>query len=73
MHYRAVRHDGAIVEGRLQAAGREEALRLLESEGLRPIAVTDSAVSTGTRVHGLWARPDRDKRLPHRVVEEFTR
>lgn len=47
--YKALQADGKIVEGRIQASGREEALRLLESQRMRPISVMESVGGFGER------------------------
>jgi type II secretory pathway component PulF len=41
--YKAVQLDGSITEGNLDAGGRQEAFRQMESKGLRPISLNESA------------------------------
>ena len=40
-HYRALRPDGGITEGEIDAGGRPEAFRQMESRGLRPISLRE--------------------------------
>jgi type IV pilus assembly protein PilC len=39
--YRAIQLDGKISEGKLEAGGRQEAFRQMESQGLRPIVLRE--------------------------------
>src|SRR4029079_12791178 len=39
--YRALQADGSIAEGKLEAGGRQEAFRQMESKGLRPITLAE--------------------------------
>ncbi|KAB2671271.1 MAG: type II secretion system F family protein [Verrucomicrobia bacterium] len=41
-HYRALQPNGSVAEGRLDAGNRTEALRLIESKGLRPIRLDEN-------------------------------
>ena len=41
--YKALQADGSIAQGQLEAGGRPEALRAMESRGLRPIALARRA------------------------------
>lgn len=72
MYYRALREDGSIVEGRLEASGRQEAIRQLEQDGLRPISVTDDARPASTSGSG-WMSGGKSQRVPAHAVEEFMR
>jgi type II secretory pathway component PulF len=40
-HYKALAADGTTTEGRLEAGGRAEAFRLIESQSLRPISLKE--------------------------------
>lgn len=85
LQYRALREDGTIVEGRLDASGRQEALRQLARDGLRPILVTDDAAPEAGPAHNPSSRggvstPAKQssllsggRRVPPHVVEEFMR
>src|SRR4051812_41503542 len=39
--YKALLVDGSIAEGEIEAGGRHEAFRQMESRGLRPISLAD--------------------------------
>src|SRR5436190_2042289 len=39
--YKAIQTDGSIAEGKLEAGGRQEAFRQMESKGLRPITLAE--------------------------------
>src|SRR4051812_13821668 len=39
--YRALQSDGTIAEGQLEAGGRQDAFKQMESRGLRPINVAE--------------------------------
>ncbi len=74
MRYRAIRSDGTIVEGRLAASGRQEALRLLDRDGLRPIEIAEDTAAPATAP----ANPTRvsfgaRRKVPPHVIEEFMR
>ena len=40
-HYRALQADGKIAEGQIEAGGRAEAFRQIESQSLRPISLKE--------------------------------
>ncbi len=65
--YRALRADGSIATGTLDAGGRLDAIRSLERQGLEPIDLREGAsvVATG------GAR--QSKRVSARTLENFTR
>lgn len=68
--YRAIQSDGSIVEGRLEAGSRAEALSGIESRGFTPIHVAESASESGkSSLSSLW----NSKKIPHRQLEGFTR
>ncbi len=75
--YRALQSDGAIAEGALEAPGRQEAMRLLEGRGLRPIGLTEAGGGPGLQTRHVGqespTQPVARKKLPFRVVENFTR
>jgi len=39
--YKAIQTNGAIAEGEIEAGGRQDAFRLMEERGLRPIKVAE--------------------------------
>ena len=47
--YKAVQGDGAIAQGQLEAAGRAEAFRQMEGQGLRPISLAERAASSAAK------------------------
>ena len=53
--YRALQADGSIAEGELEAGGRQEAFRQMESRGLRPIRLAErngaNGAATATAKH----------------------
>src|SRR4051794_15697522 len=40
-HYRAIQPDGKIAEGQLEAGGRVDAFRQMETKGLKPISLNE--------------------------------
>jgi type II secretory pathway component PulF len=70
--YKAIQASGAVAEGRIEVAGRQEAFRQLEQRGLKPISLTEAANGAEPgRIASLASR--RRKRVPHRALENFTR
>ncbi|MDK2971064.1 MAG: ral secretion pathway protein [Candidatus Sumerlaeota bacterium] len=72
--YKAFSETGQMTEGRVDAPGRREALRLLEERGLRPVRVEDAAGRPAESETGGW---DPLAMLRGRVTardrEQFTR
>ncbi len=54
--YRALRSDGAVTEGEIDAGGRPEAFRQMESRGLRPISLRERGNGKGPAPKSLFAR-----------------
>jgi type IV pilus assembly protein PilC len=52
--YRALQSNGAIAEGQIEAGGRQEAFRLMEDKGLRPVSLAEKANGKARKVE---ARP----------------
>jgi type II secretory pathway component PulF len=48
--YRALRSNGAIAEGQIEAGGRQEAFRLMEIQGLRPVSLAERANGKARKV-----------------------
>lgn len=70
--YRVLKSDGTLADGHLEAQGRQDALRTLESRGFTPVALTEvQAAAAGSPAKGSW--PWLSKRVPHRELENFTR
>lgn len=47
--YKALQGNGAVAEGKLEAAGRPEAFRHMESLGLRPISLLEATAAAASR------------------------
>jgi type II secretory pathway component PulF len=70
--YKALEAGGAVNAGRLEAGGRQEAMRLLETRGLTPVRL-DEVTGDGTaREGGIAAWWRRDK-VSFGALEDFTR
>lgn len=83
--YKALQLDGALVEGRLDASNRQEAMRQVEGRGLKPVRLTETAVaarpndasgdtageSGGGLLGGLKLAPS--PKITPRMLENFTR
>lgn len=48
--YRALQSNGAIAEGQIEAGGRQEAFRLMEIQGLRPVSLAERANGKARKV-----------------------
>lgn len=79
--YRAANAAGAVVDGRLEAAGREAALRQLRAQGLTPLKVEEAVAASPARIKAAKgveeAGPkrrlfDRDTGPGHLEVHNFT-
>jgi type II secretory pathway component PulF len=76
--YKALQTDGAVAEGVLEAAGRQEAFRQMEGLGLRPVSLSEKA-GEGEKGPGLpLAVPalpfgKGSKRISAKALENFTR
>lgn len=82
--YKALQPQGGIAEGQIEAAGRQEAFRLMERRGLRPISLTERGNGQLKAKPGLATaapEPPRrfslglagSKRISGRALENFTR
>jgi type II secretory pathway component PulF len=87
--YRALQTDGAIAEGQIEAGGRQEAFRLMEGRGLRPISLAEQAGGNGKggtklKPAGAAVPPDGSpvpfrltlggaRKVSTRILENFTR
>jgi type II secretory pathway component PulF len=79
--YKAVQPDGALVEGAIDAGGRQQAMVELERRGLRPVRLAEQsapaapAARTGT-VGGaarFWSLGGGSRRISPTLLENFTR
>src|SRR3974390_3529157 len=77
--YRALQANGAVAEGQLEAAGRQEAFRQMEGLGLKPISLAEKAAAaakqrpTLTASLGSFAQFKRTPKVSGRALENFTR
>jgi type II secretory pathway component PulF len=67
--YKALRADGSVMAGQLEAGGRQEAFAALDRQGLRPIDLLDGAVAAGA----AQERHGRPGRVTAKALEAFTR
>ena len=76
--YKAVEPNGAVSEGRIDAAGRQDAARIIELRGLSPVRLTETvtaapASSSGFKLSLGGARRWQSNRVPFAALEDFTR
>jgi type II secretory pathway component PulF len=83
--YKALQTDGAIAEGQIEAGGRQEAFRVMEGRGLRPISLAERGNGNGkAKAAGAQAPVNgksvsfnlsmgRSKKISSRTLENFTR
>ena len=77
--YRALRADGKMADGVLEAAGRPDALRQMEILGLRPVNVAEKASSAPRKNGSAPAAPGNfsfrfeSKKVSAKELENFTR
>jgi type II secretory pathway component PulF len=70
--YRALKPDGSIAEGNIEAGGRQEVFRQLDQLGFSPVEITERAQSHAER------RPHfqlswKSKKVSFSALENFTR
>ena len=78
--YKALKSDGGMAEGVLEAAGRSEAFRQMEGLGLRPINLLEKAADAAKEKAsplsaslGSFSFGNKSDRISPRVLENFTR
>ena len=77
--YKALQAGGAVAEGQLEAAGRQEAFRQMEGLGLRPISLAETSAAKAGKKSSLslsaGALPfgGKSERISPRLLENFTR
>src|SRR5450756_701142 len=79
--YRALKADGKFAEGLLDAAGRPDALRQIETLGLRPVNVTEKAAAAAKNGSAPSSAPATgnlsfkfgSKKVSAKELENFTR
>lgn len=76
--YKAVEANGAIAEGRIDAGGRQDAVRIIEQRGLTPVRLVETVTAPAAASHG-WKLPAsgqwswKSKRISFAALEDFTR
>jgi len=74
--YRALQTNGAIAEGVLDAPGRPDALRQIETLGLRPVHVSEKAAAAsknGATLPASFYSRFQSNRVSAKALENFTR
>ena len=80
--YRALQTNGSMAEGQLDAAGRPDALRQMETLGLRPIKLVENAVAAakgsallpkGLENLGEVSLKFQSRKVSTKALENFTR
>ena len=75
--YRALQPDGAIAQGNLQAEGRPDAFRQIETKGLKLISLVErasaAAAATEAEDKGGWNLQLQSGKISSRMLEDFTR
>ncbi|HSY43816.1 MAG TPA: type II secretion system F family protein [Candidatus Acidoferrum sp.] len=74
--YKALQPNGAIAEGVLDAPGRPDALRQIETLGLRPVNLSEKsaeASKNGAALPGNFSFKFESKKVSPKALENFTR
>jgi type II secretory pathway component PulF len=77
--YKAVTTSGATMEGRIEAGGRQDAVRLIEERGLMPLRLSETngtavpSTSTGFKLPGAPKFSFKAKKVSFAELEDFTR
>jgi type II secretory pathway component PulF len=78
--YRALQADGTMAEGQLDAPGRSDALRQVETLGLRPVSLAEKAVAAQSQngspspmLPGNLSFKFESKKISAKDLENFTR
>jgi type II secretory pathway component PulF len=81
--YKALQANGSVAEGVLEATGRPEALRVIESRGLRPVNLVEkagaapkkggAAPAAGTAAPLNFSFKFQSNKVPAKALENFTR
>jgi len=77
--YKAVQANGASVQGTIDAAGRQDAARLIEARGLTPVRLTESTSTPQNGSRTAAKSPNagpfawKSDRVPFAALEDFTR
>lgn len=71
--YRALQTDGTIAEGQIEAAGRQEAFRQIETRGLTPLKVVEQNAVPAVEAPAVSRFQLGAKKISGRALENFTR
>lgn len=74
--YKAIQANGAIAEGVLEAPGRPDALRQIETLGLRPVNLAEKAAAASKSAKALpgnFSFKFESKKVSAKALENFTR
>ncbi len=82
--YKALQANGGVAEGQLEATGRQEAFRQMETMGLRPINLAEKSAAAAAaskdnhggdlkKLLGGFSLGGNAERISPRVLENFTR
>lgn len=77
--YRAIQADGTMAEGQLDAAGRPDAFRQMETRGLRLVSLAEAAAKNGAAKNGQSAAAPglsfnfKSQKVSAKALENFTR
>jgi type II secretory pathway component PulF len=73
--YKALRADGGVAEGQLDAAGRPDAFRQIETLGLRPVNLAEKAAPAQNEpaLPGKFSFKFESKKISAKALENFTR
>ncbi|MGD1088922.1 MAG: type II secretion system F family protein [Verrucomicrobiota bacterium] len=73
--YKALRADGGVAEGQLDAAGRPDAFRQIETLGLRPVNLAEKPVPSKNNpaLPGNFSFKFESKKISAKALENFTR
>jgi type IV pilus assembly protein PilC len=71
--YKALQANGGIAEGQIEAAGRPEAFRQMESQGLRPVNLVEAKGAAKAASPATPSLSFGAKKITPRVLQNFTR
>ncbi len=71
--YKALQADGTLAEGRLEAAGRPDAFRQIESRGLRPVSLSEQAAAADKKLELPASFQFKPQKVSAKALENFTR
>lgn len=70
--YKAVESNGTIGVGRIDAGGKQDAIRILESRGFTPLRLVEAAPGTSSQESKKLSLAWRSKKIPFSALEDFT-